>query len=196
QPCDYWAQNVRDRLVNFGLHDSNAINDCGLFLNGVTEGVRYDGSYVPENFPRVGSCDKYTDWQNFTPERKEGIKRFAMASMDALHNYFFWTWKIGNSSVTGRVETPAWSYQLGLENGWMPQDPREADGFCGDAASFNSPINPGSGNVNYAQYPWPPTSIKNAGYPLYHAKVHTHRRCSYPSWWNAHYIWRESYEDG
>ncbi|KAI3612549.1 glycoside hydrolase family 5 protein [Moniliophthora roreri] len=169
QPCDYWAQNIKDRLNNFGLTTngeySNAINDCGLFLNGVTEGVRYDGSYVPQSFPRAGSCDKYTDWQNFTPERKEGIKRFAMASMDALHNYFFWTWKIGNSSVTGKVETPAWSYQLGLENGWMPKDPREADGFCGDAAAFNSPIQPGSGNVNYAQYPWPPASIRNAGSP-------------------------------
>lgn len=169
QPCDYWAQNVKDRLNNFGLTTngeySNAINDCGLFLNGVEEGVRYDGSYVPESRPRVGSCQKYTDWQNFTPERKEGIKQFAMASMDALHNYFFWTWKIGNSSVSGKVETPAWSYQLGLENGWMPTDPREADGFCGDSAAFNRPIQPGSGDVNYAQYPWPPASIRNAGSP-------------------------------
>ncbi|KAI3602122.1 glycoside hydrolase family 5 protein [Moniliophthora roreri] len=169
QPCDMWAQNVKDRLTKFGLMNagefSNGINDCSLYLNGVEEGVQYDGTYVPNKVPRVGSCDKYTDWPNFTEERKEGIKQFAMASMDALHNYFFWTWKIGNSSVSGKVETPAWSYKLGLDNGWMPKDPREADGFCGDAFSFNTPIQGGSGDVNYAPYPWPPTSIKNAGSP-------------------------------
>ncbi|KAI3602110.1 glycoside hydrolase family 5 protein [Moniliophthora roreri] len=168
-PCDSWAQNVQDRLTKFGLMNagefSNAINDCGLYLNGVEEGVRYDGSYVPERITRAGSCDKYTDWPTFTDERKEGIKQFAMASMDALHNYFFWNWKIGNSSVSGKVETPAWSYSLGLENGWMPKDPREADGFCGDKFAFNQQISDGSGDVNYAPYPWPPTSINNAGSP-------------------------------
>ncbi|KAK7031276.1 hypothetical protein VNI00_013527 [Paramarasmius palmivorus] len=169
QPCEYWAQNVQDRLTKFGLmtagEHSNAINDCGLYLNGVEEGVRYDGTYVPEKVKSAGSCDKYTDWPNFTDARKEGLKNFAMASMDALHNYFFWTWKIGNSTASGKVECPAWSYKLGLDNGWMPTDPREADGYCGSKFEFNQTIQPGSGSVNYAQYPWPPTSIRNAGSP-------------------------------
>jgi glucan 1,3-beta-glucosidase len=47
-----------------------------------------------------------------------------------LQNYFFWTWKIGNSTATGKVETPFWSYRLALENGWAPTDTREADGQC------------------------------------------------------------------
>lgn len=38
--------------------------------------------------------------------------------------------QIGNSSTSGTVEAPLWSYQLGLENGWMPTDPREALGKC------------------------------------------------------------------
>lgn len=87
---------------------------------------------------------------------KDGIKQFVMGSMDAMHmpGYMFWTWKvcacvlvaahtisefihfgysklqIGTSSVTGVPSAPMWSYQLGLENGWMPLDPREAEGTC------------------------------------------------------------------
>ena len=38
--------------------------------------------------------------------------------------------QIGNDSVTGTVQAPLWSYKLGLENGWMPKDPREAVGKC------------------------------------------------------------------
>ena len=50
---------------------------------------------------------------------KTGIRNFVMSQMDAmsLPGYFFWTWKVGNSSITGKVEAPFWSYQLGLQNG-------------------------------------------------------------------------------
>jgi glucan 1,3-beta-glucosidase len=45
--------------------------------------------------------------------------------------------KIGNSSITGIPTAPMWSYQLGLENGWIPLDPRDALGTC---QSLNSPF--------------------------------------------------------
>ena len=50
---------------------------------------------------------------------KDGIKAWVMSQMDsmALPGYFFWTWKVGNSSITGKVEAPFWSYKLGLDNG-------------------------------------------------------------------------------
>lgn len=94
------------------------------------------------------------DWQSWNDTFKAGLKNYALASMDATHNFWFWTWKvccrslystlhilralflhrrgaqIGNSSTSGTVEAPLWSYQLGLENGWMPTDPREALGKC------------------------------------------------------------------
>jgi len=41
--------------------------------------------------------------------------------MDALQNFFFWTWKIGNSTVLGTSSSPLWHYQLGLERGWIPK---------------------------------------------------------------------------
>ena len=87
-------------------------------------------------------------------------------------NYFFWTWKIGNSSVTGKVESPAWSYQLGLQEGSMPTDPREAAGTCGNSDPWDGPLEAwqtggsGAGQIPASftsSYAWPPTSISNAG---------------------------------
>lgn len=69
--------------------------------------------------PSFPDCSQWDDWQNWTQEMKDGIKKFVLASMDAMHfpGYFFWTWKVGNSLATGKVQSPFWSYQLGLENG-------------------------------------------------------------------------------
>jgi len=40
--------------------------------------------------------------------------------------WFFWTWKIGPSAVDNSPRSPLWSYKLGIDNGWIPLDPREA----------------------------------------------------------------------
>src|SRR5258705_9877995 len=55
-------------------------------------------------------------------------------------------WQIGNSS-SGMIEAPLWSYQLKLENGWMPTDPRKATGKCITLGS-----NPGAYPSSYQ--PW------------------------------------------
>lgn len=74
--------------------------------------------------------------------------------------------------MSGKVETPAWSYQLGLENGWMPKDPREAEGVCGNSNPWNPPLRSwqtggaGAGNIPAsvtASLAWPPPTISNAG---------------------------------
>jgi hypothetical protein len=49
------------------------------------------------------------------------LKQVTLATMDALQNFFFWTWKIGNSTVLGTSSSPLWHYQLGLEKGWIPK---------------------------------------------------------------------------
>jgi glucan 1,3-beta-glucosidase len=51
----------------------------------------------------------------------EGIKQVTLASMDALQNFFFWTWKIGKSDVLGTSTSPMWHYALGLDRGWIPK---------------------------------------------------------------------------
>ena len=138
---------------------SNAINDCGLWVIGVDVPATYGAG-----------CDYWSDASMWSDETKQGLMNFAMASMDALGDWFFWTWKIGNSSVTGNVAAPLWSYQLGLENGWMPADPRAAAGVCaslgvaGDAfAGYAAWQTGGAGagtiTAATASITWPPASL-------------------------------------
>lgn len=74
--------------------------------------------------------------------------------------------------MTGTVQAPAWSYKLGLDNGWMPLDPREADGACGNPDPWTPPLQSwqtggaGAGNIPPGatnNYPWPPANIANGG---------------------------------
>lgn len=52
--------------------------------------------------------------------------------MDALQQWFFWTWKIGrlDDVETTMSTAPFWDYQLGLRDGWIPKDPRDSVGVC------------------------------------------------------------------
>ena len=124
-PCQYWAGTVNDTARQFGLavagEWSAAINDCGLWVNNVGSGSRYDGSYTGYTGPTGGSCDQWNDWQSWDAETKADLTQFVQASMDALQNYFFWTWKIGNSTTGNPQPNPFWHYQLGLQNGWIPE---------------------------------------------------------------------------
>lgn len=176
QPCSSWAANQNTSMSAFGLTTagefSNAINDCGLWVNGVNLGTRYEGDYPGGPWPVIGSCEPWTDYQSWNDSMKADIQQFALASMDALQNWFFWTWKIGNSSVTGKVEAPAWSYQLGLQEGWMPKDPRSAVGTCNYTSVWQPPFQPwqtggaGAGQIPATfteQFAWPPASISGAG---------------------------------
>lgn len=87
-PCTSWGGAVNQSSAAFGLTNagefSNAVTDCGLFLNGVGLGNRYDGTYTMGSFPSQGSCTPWTDWQNYSPQTKADILQFALASMDAL----------------------------------------------------------------------------------------------------------------
>lgn len=174
-PCDSWAASVNTSMQAFGMTTagewSNAVTDCGLWVNGVNQGTRYEGTYAGSG-AKVGTCDVWTNYAAYDQPTKDGLKQFAMASMDALQNWFFWTWKIGNSSVTGNIESPAWSYQLGLQQGWMPTDPRSAYGTCGNTSPWNPPLQAwqtggaGAGNIAAAvtsSLAWPPTVISAAG---------------------------------
>ncbi|KIY43608.1 glycoside hydrolase family 5 protein, partial [Fistulina hepatica ATCC 64428] len=175
-PCTAWGASFNTSMANFGLTTagefSNAVTDCGKYLNGVNLGVRYEGTYTGGTYERVGSCDPWVDYENYSTDMKESIRTFAMASMDALQNWFFWAWKIGNSSVTGKVPSPAWSYQLGLQHGWMPTDPRSAMGQCKNTDPWTPPLQAwqtggsGAGDIPASvtnSLVWPPATVSNAG---------------------------------
>lgn len=118
-PCD-WAIATNQSQHVFGVtvggEFSSAVNNCGLWLNGI-------GS-------NPANCEVWDDWNSWNSTIVDGIKQVTLASMDALQNFFFWTWKIGDSTVLGTSSSPMWHYKLGLERGWIPKDPREAIGHC------------------------------------------------------------------
>ena len=159
--------SMRDFGVSIAGEFSNAINDCGLFLNGVGATHRYSGD-----------CSFWEDSRQWNQTVKDGLRDFALASFDSLQNWFFWTWKIGNSTTRGVVASPLWSYQLGLQEGWMPTDPREARGYCngiGVTAVAQAPATfqpwqtggAGAGTIAPAALAtvsvWPPAVINGAG---------------------------------
>jgi glucan 1,3-beta-glucosidase len=91
--------------------------------------------------------------------------------VNSLQNWFFWTWKIG-PAASGKIESPSWSYQLGLENGWIPKDPTKSAGVCGNAAPWQPPLpaanlgGAGAGQIPanvQQQYAWPPDALKVGG---------------------------------
>lgn len=120
-----WAGGTNDSQTNFGLtiggEWSMAINDCGLWLVGVGGTPTYSA---------VGSCAQWDDWRLWTDQTKADVQTMAKANMDSLQNWFHWTWKIGNSTHLGYDSSPFWHYKRGLEQGWVPSDPRSAAGTC------------------------------------------------------------------
>lgn len=186
KPCTYWADQFNSSIANFGItlggEWSLAINDCGKWLNSIGNGARYDGTYFTPgttDFPYegVGNCDEWNDWESWDQARIDGLNLVARAHMDSMRNFFFWTWKTGYSNVEGKIVNPFWNYQLGLELGYVPSDPRTAYGVCGtvcdefgidftySAASLNPTATGGgdAGNLVAASYTpwsaWPPPSI-------------------------------------
>ncbi|KAJ7856874.1 hypothetical protein B0H13DRAFT_2576258 [Mycena leptocephala] len=142
---------------NFGVtiagEFSNGYNDCVLYLRGV------NGSTTIRRRGTTTSA---------------GVREFALASMDALGDWFFLTWKIGKAA-DGVIRSPLWYYQLGLEGGWMPTDPCKALGKCASivikGSSFDGTFSgwqtggAAAGTIDTAAMnefgQWPPATISN-----------------------------------
>lgn len=88
KPCKAWAKEQNTSWSDFGVTTAGewslAINDCGLYLNGVGSGTRWEGTLSTYNGVSGGSCDEWNDWTTWTQERKDSLKEFALTSMDAL----------------------------------------------------------------------------------------------------------------
>ncbi|KAB5588979.1 glucan 1,3-beta-glucosidase D [Ceratobasidium theobromae] len=152
-PCTQWASRFNSTLDK-GIFASAGewslgFNDCAYFLNGASAGYRYDGTLSTYTGPRIGSCAPWLDSSNWTDE-----------------NYFFWTWRIGESSRTGQVNSPLWSYKLGLERGYMPTDPRQAAGTCRNSNPRRQTFTPNTVSNIPASYKsrfrFPPATIVDA----------------------------------
>ncbi|KAJ6505985.1 glycoside hydrolase family 5 protein [Mycena vulgaris] len=97
---------------------STAVTDCTLWLNGRGVGSRWDGTYFSANAP-LGSCDGWTGSSaNFSSDYKTFLRKYWEVQVtmgENVQGWVYWTWKAENSDD--------WSYQKGLEGGWIPQDP-------------------------------------------------------------------------
>ncbi|KAF8147427.1 hypothetical protein K438DRAFT_1989662 [Mycena galopus ATCC 62051] len=106
-----------------------------------------------------GNCSLFMDASTWNDTVKAGVQQFALASMDATQDSFFWTWKVRlfflprltlsifrdlpqiGAALNGVVQSPLWSYSLGLENGFMPTHPRDSIGVCAAFNVYNDPFN-------------------------------------------------------
>nr|ADX07338.1 putative ectomycorrhiza-upregulated exo-beta-1,3-glucanase GH5 [Flammulina velutipes] len=135
---------------------SNGWNDCGFYLRG-----------VPGSQTFGGDCSVWEDASTWDASMKAGVAAFNAAQMDAFQDFFFWTWKIGEK-LDGTVGSPLWSYKLGLENGWILKDPREAAGKCAGLVSFDGEYESwmtggaGAGTITGSFDPYPPATISGA----------------------------------
>jgi len=106
---------------------SPAATDCATYLNGRGVGSRYDGSYPGSTY--VGSCAGLTgSASTFSSSYKTFLRQFWEAqviSYEKADGWIMWTWKAENADE--------WSYQAGLQNGWIPWSPTnlEYPNICG-----------------------------------------------------------------
>ncbi|KAJ7195067.1 glycoside hydrolase [Mycena pura] len=166
--CSTWGASLNVSRSNFGVtlagEFSNGYNDCGLYLTGVNGTQTYGGD-----------CSLWENASSWNATVKAGVRAFALASMDALGDWFFWTWKIGEAA-DGVVRSPLWSFKAGLEGGWIPTDPRTANGKCKQLGVNGEPFRgtysawqtggAGAGTITASATSdwgqWPPLTVSNA----------------------------------
>lgn len=133
---------------------TTAPTDCAKWLNGRGLGARWDGSFKPDgpSDPTFGSCDGMTgDMSTFSDDYKAFMRQYYEAQVaigEAIQGWVYWTWKVREAYVCGfsdlsfqcviQVENADdWSYQRGLQGGWIPQDPsdRMYPNICSNGSS-------------------------------------------------------------
>jgi len=94
--------------------------DCAKYLNGRGRGSRYDGTFADDS-NRVGSCEGLTGKAStFSSSYKTFLRQYWEAQVityEKAQGWLQWTW---NTEAADE-----WSYQAGLANGWIPQNPTD-----------------------------------------------------------------------
>ncbi|EST09324.1 Glycoside hydrolase, family 5 [Kalmanozyma brasiliensis GHG001] len=111
------ANNVHWQMVG---EWTPAFTDCAGGINGRNRGSRYDGS-LKGSRGRINSCAQRSgDASTFTAKYKRLLGSMWEAQVDANEGgigWLMWTWK------TEAKAAEDWSYQKGLQYGWIPRDP-------------------------------------------------------------------------
>ncbi|KZV62907.1 glycoside hydrolase family 5 protein [Peniophora sp. CONT] len=110
--------NGGDGLRTVSGEWSTAVTDCAKWLNGRGVGSRWDGTYGDGN-AALGNCTGYTgNYSTFSDDYKSYLRKYWEVQVEVgerVQGWIYWTWKAENADD--------WSYQKGLEGGWIPQDP-------------------------------------------------------------------------
>ncbi|KAI0766749.1 glycoside hydrolase superfamily [Irpex lacteus] len=89
---------------------TTAPTDCAKWLNGRGSGQ-----------PTFGSCNGMSgNMSTFSDDYKTFLRKYYEAQVaigEAIQGWVYWTWKVEDADD--------WSYQRGLEGGWIPQDPTD-----------------------------------------------------------------------
>ncbi|KAF9052397.1 glycoside hydrolase family 5 protein [Hymenopellis radicata] len=97
------------------------VTDCAKWLNGRGVGARWDGTYQAGDTTSFGSCTPWTGgYANFSDTYKTFLRKYWEVQVqvgESVQGWSFWTWKAENADE--------WSYQKGLEGGWIPKDPTD-----------------------------------------------------------------------
>ncbi|KAF7799222.1 hypothetical protein EIP86_010454 [Pleurotus ostreatoroseus] len=117
--CDYASSLSSFDLWLIVGEWTPAPTDCAKYLNGRGVGARYDGSYPGSTF--VGSCTGMTgSASSFSAAYKTFLRQYWEAQVITYEKgdgWIQWTWKAENADD--------WTYQAGLANGWIPQNPTQ-----------------------------------------------------------------------
>lgn len=111
---------------------STATTDCAMWLNGRGVGARWDGS-IGSGAATLGSCGGLTgEWTTFSKDYIAYMRKYWEVQVEvgeAVQGWIYWTWKTESADE--------WSYQKGLEGGWIPQDPTQRlyPGLCNGTSS-------------------------------------------------------------
>ena len=105
-----------------------AMTDCASSI-----GSRFDGTYPGSTY--VGSCTGLTgSASTFSSGYKTFLRQTWEAQVIAFERggqgWVMWTWKMESADE--------WSYQAGLANGWIPQDPTnfKYPNICGSSSTM------------------------------------------------------------
>lgn len=146
--CSTWADTLAaavDPASGFGPtmvgEWSQADTDCTPYLNGMGSGARWTGTFYGTSGPScaAGDASCTCDAANapaadFSAAYKSFLAVWAQAQMSAFERswgWFYWTWKT--------EAAPLWSYQAGLEGGFLPAHAGRRSWECGmEVPSFGS----------------------------------------------------------
>jgi aryl-phospho-beta-D-glucosidase BglC (GH1 family) len=139
-PCEGWKTKYQRSKDHFAMtvtgEFSAAVNDCGVYLNGMKLGSRLNGDF---DHPSLNgdnnakpctncACYKYTNYGNYTTEFKGFLKKFVERQMETFEagggGWFFWNFR------TQDHLSPAWDFLLGVEQGWIPNNVNKRENSC------------------------------------------------------------------